>query len=120
MFKFINRQSDKTNANFKAFDAVEKKVSKKTGKTTDHLQFVLVEDDSTTIELAQKIGQGIPLVVNFDQLDVKKANKMLFFLSGVLFPLGGEVIEIKDRIYLFASQANLQDNSLRQFVSDYR
>lgn len=77
-------------------------------------------DDDYIVSLANELINGSPLVVNFEKLDIDEANKVIAFLSGVMFAVGGKIERISSRIFLFARAQEFKDGTLKQFVAEYK
>ncbi|MFA6678437.1 MAG: cell division protein SepF [Acholeplasmataceae bacterium] len=77
-------------------------------------------DDDYIVSLANELINGSPLVVNFEKLDIDEANKVIAFLSGVMFAVGGKIERINSRIFLFARAQEFKDGTLKQFVDEYK
>lgn len=77
-------------------------------------------DDDYIVSLANELINGSPLVVNFEKLDIDEANKVIAFLSGVMFAVGGKIERISSRIFLFARAQEFKDGTLKQFVDEYK
>lgn len=78
------------------------------------------DEDDYIVSLANEVINGNPLVINFENLDVDEANKVIAFLSGVIFAVGGKIERINSRIFLFARTQEFKDGTLKQFVADYK
>jgi|SRR5690554_5834203 len=78
------------------------------------------DEDDYIVSLANEVINGNPLVINFEKLDVDEANKVIAFLSGVIFAVGGKIERINSRIFLFARTQEFKDGTLKQFVADYK
>lgn len=78
------------------------------------------DEDEYIVSLANEVINGNPLVINFEKLDVDEANKVIAFLSGVIFAVGGKIERIKSRIFLFARMQEFKDGTLKQFIADYK
>lgn len=89
-------------------------------KALDRVDFVTMEKQVDVMKLANKLLKGVPLFVNFDDYDPIEANKVLTFLSGVIYAIDGEVEVIQSTIFLFATKEDYKDGSLRKFVNEYK
>ncbi|PAT01856.1 hypothetical protein CI105_05055 [Candidatus Izimaplasma bacterium ZiA1] len=92
----------------------------KNKKAFDRVEFVLFNDDIDVLKTADKLLEGRPLIVNFEEFDKIEANKILTFLSGVIYALDGEIEQIQDKIFLFATKEDYKDGSLRKFVREHK
>jgi cell division inhibitor SepF len=93
---------------------------KKGKKAFDRIEFILVESDIDVFKLADKLLKGVPLILNFEQLNDIDSNKIITFISGVTYAIDGEIEIIKEQIYLFATKEDYKDGSLRTFVNEYK
>ena len=93
---------------------------KKGTKAFDRIEFILVESDIDVFKLADKLLKGVPLILNFEQLNDIDSNKIITFISGVTYAINGEIEIIKEQIYLFATKQDYKDGSLRTFVNEYK
>jgi len=92
----------------------------KNKKAFDKVEFVLFNNDIDVLKTADKLLEGRPLIVNFEEFDKIEANKILTFLSGVIYALDGEIEQIQERIFLFATKEDYKDGSLRKFVREHK
>lgn len=89
--------------------------------SSSKIMFIEMDNSNIEVNLARNLINGIPLVINFEKVnDISEANKILAFLSGVVFVLEGSVEYIKDSIYLFAGKNELLDGSLSSFIEEIR
>lgn len=79
----------------------------------------MTDDDVFAKELVDKLREGAPLVINFEDINESATNKFLAFLSGATVAFEGRIIYVKTNIYLFARKEELLDGSLKQFLNDY-
>ena len=86
----------------------------------DRVEFITMERQVDVMKLANKLLVGVPLIVNYDNYDPIEANKVITFLSGVIYALDGEIEVIQPTIFLFATKTDYKDGSLRKFVSEYK
>lgn len=86
----------------------------------DKLKYYVIEEKKAGMEfdLADKVIEHVPIIVNFSKLDNEEINYLLSFLSGVVYSLEGEVRTIDTKVFLFAGKAELEDGSLLQYVED--
>ena len=78
------------------------------------------DEDAYITSLATELIDGHPLVLNFEELQPDPANTIMAFLSGVVFTLQGEIIQINKKVFLFARQQEFKDGSLKQFIDEYK
>lgn len=76
----------------------------------------LQNDDTRAVELIEEMKNGNPIVVNFEDLDIMEANKMLAFLSGACYAIEGTAVMINEVTYLFARKIDFLDGSLKDFL----
>src|SRR5690554_5796668 len=81
---------------------------------------VTVSDDNYIVDLAKELVMGKPLILNFRMINVDEANKIVSFLSGVIFAINGIIEEIDDKIFLFARKQDFKDGSLKKFIEDVK
>ncbi len=89
-------------------------------KAIDRVEFIVMEKDVDVMKLANKLLQSVPLIVNFEEHEPVESNKVITFLSGVIYAIDGEIEMIKNAIYLFATKDDYKDGSLRKFVKEYK
>ncbi|NLN50785.1 MAG: cell division protein SepF [Acholeplasmataceae bacterium] len=81
---------------------------------------LVTDEDAYIVELARELLDGSPLVINFEQLGVDEANKVVAFLSGVIYACDGQVEKINSRVFLFARNQEFKDGTLKKFVEEYQ
>ena len=84
------------------------------------VDFITMEEEINVIKLANKLLKGIPLIINFEEFEPIESNKIITFLSGVIYAIDGEVEVIQSKIFLFATKKDYKDGSLRKFVKEYK
>ena len=89
-------------------------------KAFDRIQFIMVEPDMDVFKLGNRLLKGVPLILNFENMNDIESNKIITFLSGVTYAIDGEIEVIKDKIFLFATKKDYKDGSLRKFVNEYK
>jgi len=92
----------------------------KNRKAVDRVKFIIMEKKVDVMKLADVLMQSIPLIVNFEEYDPIESNKVITFLSGVIYAIDGEIEMIQNTIYLFATKTDFKDGSLRKFVKEYK
>jgi len=96
-------------------------MSKKTKqKAYDRTEFIKVDEETDVFALADKLLYRNPLILNFEGFDVIESNRMIVFLSGVIYALDGDVEVLRDKIMAFATKTDLKDKSLRRFINKYK
>lgn len=93
---------------------------KKKKTAFDRIEFVMCEHDTDVFKLADKLMKGVPLILNFEQLNDIESNKIITFLSGITYAIDGEIEIIKEHIFLFATKKDYKDGTLRKFVNEYK
>ncbi|MBM7453580.1 cell division inhibitor SepF [Acholeplasma morum] len=78
------------------------------------------DDDAYITMLARDLIDGSPLVLNFEDLAPDPANKIMAFLSGVIFTLEGQIVQINKKVFLFAREQDFKDGTLKQFIDDVK
>lgn len=99
----------------------EKEVEKVT--TESLIKFLAVEDDSDQYitSLANDLLSGIPLVLHFAKLNnIDGANKIISFISGVVYAVGGHIVEINPNTYLFTDEKAFEDGTLDSFLKQIK
>jgi len=86
----------------------------------DRVEFITMERRVDVMKLANKLLTGVPLIVNYETYDPIEANKVITFLSGVIYAIDGEIEVIQPTIFLFATKIDYKDGSLRKFVNEYK
>ena len=86
----------------------------------DRVEFITMERQVDVMKLANKLMIGVPLIVNYETYDPIEANKVITFLSGVIYAIDGEIEVIQPTIFLFATKEDYKDGSLRKFVNEYK
>lgn len=76
------------------------------------------DEDIYLTNLADKLIEGLPLILNFEPLDIDQANKSIAFLSGVVYAVGGEIAHVKEKVFLFGNQDVLKDGSISEFLKE--
>lgn len=79
---------------------------------------LLSADDSILTKLATEMINGSPLVINFESLDIDNANKAIAFLSGVVYACDGEIVNIKEKVYLFGNSEVYDDGTIKKFLDE--
>ncbi len=86
----------------------------------DRIIFEMLEDNDTAAKnLVLKMKNGNPLVLNFENLDLTAANKLLGFFVGATVALDGNFKKINKTCYLFARREEYEDGSLNDFVQEH-
>lgn len=76
-------------------------------------------NESSIIDIADKMLLGIPVCIDFRSCELDKANQYISFLSGVNYATDGDYCKIKNGIFLFALKTVLKDKSMIDFIKQY-
>ncbi len=82
------------------------------------LERVIVSSFDQLLDLANLLKEGKPLLLSFQMIDTETANKMIGFLSGVVYAMEGSTSFTDNKTILFASKKNLEDGTLNQFIKE--
>lgn len=74
--------------------------------------------DSHITKLATNVINGNPLIINLETIDVDNANKVIAFLSGVVYAIEGETYVISEKIVLFGNSEVYDDGSVRKLLDE--
>lgn len=80
---------------------------------------VQTDDDSYLTSLADRMLSGAPLILNFEPLDIDQANKIVAFLSGVVYATKGEIVHVQEKVFMFARHDVFDDGSMDEFLKDF-
>ncbi|MDY0278361.1 MAG: cell division protein SepF [Acholeplasma sp.] len=88
--------------------------------TAEKIIFEQLDDaiDSHLTKLATDIINGNPLVVNLESLDIDNANKVIAFLSGVIYAIEGEIYLIREKVFLFGNSEVYNDGSVKKLLEE--
>lgn len=88
----------------------------------DKINYVVVNDNSNEklFDVCDRILSGHPVLVKVENLDINDANKMLSFLSGVIYATDGKIINIESRLFLMGRKEEFEDGSLYQYYEDLK
>jgi cell division inhibitor SepF len=86
----------------------------------DLIYFELLEngEDETLVSIANKIVAGNPSIINLEKLDIDDANKAIAFLSGVCYGISGEIVNVKEKIFMFSDKTVYDDGSMESFLKE--
>jgi cell division inhibitor SepF len=76
------------------------------------------DEDLYLTSLADQMMDGHPLILNFDKLDIDQANKVIAFLSGVVYARKGEILNVKEKVFMFANHDVYEDGSMDDFLKE--
>lgn len=105
----------KENEYVQASQEINKEVQPKTA--AERLVMENLVDPDKAVSLADMLMKGSPICIGCGELDVDEANKIIAFLSGVVYAIGGEVRQINDKAFLFARKQEFMDGTLNQFLA---
>jgi cell division inhibitor SepF len=83
-------------------------------------ELLKTDDDEYITKLAEKLMNGHPLIMNFEALDIDKANKVVAFFSGVVYAIEGEIVPLQSKIVLFASKDCYDDGTMETFIKEVK
>ena len=111
---------------FKRKEKVEKLDQKKRNQNAltsfDKIEYMVIKtaSDEQVLEISDKILAGYPVLANFENLDKDEANKLLAFVSGVLYAMDGKILKIQVRMFLLARKEEFEDGTLYQYYEDLK
>jgi cell division inhibitor SepF len=76
------------------------------------------DDDKFLTALADQMIAGQPLILNFEPLDIDQANKVIAFLSGVVYAIQGEIVNVQEKVFMFAAKDVYEDGSMEDFLKE--
>lgn len=105
LFSFLRRKKPKE----------EEKV-----QTAEKIMFEQLHEvnDSLLTKLATNIINGRPLIVNLESIDTDSANRVIAFMSGVVYAIEGEINSISERIILFGNSEVYDDGSVVKLLEN--
>lgn len=74
--------------------------------------------DEELFKVCDSLLVGKPVLANFDKIEPNEANRMLSFISGVIYAKDGEIYKISDKLFLFGRKEDYEDGSLYQYIED--
>ena len=77
-------------------------------------------DPDKAVGYADSLLKGIPLCLGFGELDIDEANKIITFLSGVVYAVDGVAKKLNDNAFLFARKEEFLDGSLNEFLKNFK
>lgn len=94
------------------------------GSSFDRLLSYNFDDNADVDEQIFKLSDSIlgncPVLINFDKVkDNNKINRVLAFLSGVIYAVQGESYPIGKVSFLFGTDQAFSDGSLYKWVKDF-
>ena len=82
--------------------------------------FISKKSDDELFRICDTILSGKPVLANFEQLASSECNYMLSFISCVVYATEGEVIQIGNKLFLFARKEEYEDGTLKQYAEDIK
>ena len=76
------------------------------------------DDDQYLTELADQMLLGKPIILNFEPLDIDQANKAIAFFSGVTYAIKGEIVNVQEKVFMFATHDVYDDGSMDDFLKE--
>jgi cell division inhibitor SepF len=76
------------------------------------------DDDRYLTSLADMLLKGLPLIFSFEPLDIDQANKAIAFFSGVVYAVAGEIVNVKEKVFMFATKDVYDDGSMDDFLKE--
>lgn len=98
----------------------KKEPEEKIIKTAKRVMFEQLHEvkDSHLTKLATNVINGNPLIINLESIDVDNANKVIAFLTGVVYAIEGETYVISEKIILFGNSEVYDDGSIRKLLDE--
>ena len=78
------------------------------------------DSDNDNAKYVDSLKMGKPICLNFENVEVKEANKILAFMIGATYALGGKTIEIGKKVYLFVLKPQLEDGSINNWLLQFK
>lgn len=105
---------------FKKKKTVDFKGQPSLRESKDKIEFFKITErnEEILLRMCDLLKEGRPVLANFDTLVAVDCNFMLAFLSGCVYALDGEVIQMQERLFLFAGGNELIDGSVREWVEE--
>lgn len=76
------------------------------------------DDDNYLTGLADLLIKGQPLILNFDALDIDQANKTIAFFSGIVYAIQGEIVNVQEKVFMFATKDVYEDGTMEEFLKE--
>ena len=86
----------------------------------DKIKYETVKDstDDTLFNLCDMILDGYPVLAQFEKVSLDEANRMLAFISGVVYATEGRIMKLDNKLFLMARREEFEDGSLYQYYED--
>lgn len=87
----------------------------------DKIVYKVINENKDVLlyDVTDCILSGHPVLVKFE-IPTEEANKMLAFLSGVVYTTDGKIFTIETRLFLIGRKEEFEDGSLYQYVEDLK
>ena len=95
-------------------------MAKKVKPAYERTEFIRMTKDIDVYRIADMLMLRKPVIVNFEDYNVIESNRVIMFLSGVIYALDGNVEIIREKILAFATKEDLRDKTLRKVISEYK
>lgn len=98
----------------------EKVIEEKVIQKSERIVFEKLssDEDLYLTGLADLLIKGQPLILNFETLDIDQANKAVAFFSGIVYALSGEIVNIQEKVFMFATKGVYDDGSMEDFLKE--
>ena len=98
----------------------EKVIEEKVIQKSERIVFEKLssDEDLYLTGLADLLIKGQPLILNFETLDIDQANKAVAFFSGIVYALSGEIVNIQEKVFMFATKDVYDDGSMEDFLKE--
>ena len=98
----------------------EKVIEEKVIQKSEQIVFEKLssDEDLYLTGLADLLIKGQPLILNFETLDIDQANKAVAFFSGIVYALSGEIVNIQEKVFMFATKDVYDDGSMEDFLKE--
>jgi len=98
----------------------DKVIEEKVVQKSDQIVFEKLssDDDAYLTSLADMLLKGQPLILNFEPLDIDQANKAVAFFSGVVYAIEGEIVNVQEKVFMFATKDVYDDGTMEEFLKE--
>jgi cell division inhibitor SepF len=98
----------------------ERVVEEKVVPTSEKIVFEKLrsDEDGYLTHLADQLLEGHPLIINFEPLDIDQANKAIAFFSGVVYAVSGEIVNVQEKVFMFADKHVYDDGTVEDFLKE--
>ena len=86
----------------------------------DNIKFVVINEnsDEKLFDACDALLTGHPLLLKFENLQLSDANRMLAFISGVVYATEGKIFKVESHLFLLGRKEEFEDGSLYQYYED--